>query len=526
MPNLRIDNRPVEVPPGATLLDAARRLGIEIPALCFLEGCTPSTSCMVCVVKVRNGGAAGDGRLVPSCAARAEDGMQVESETPEVHEARRAALELLLSDHPGDCIALCQSACPAHLNIPLMLRQTAGGDLAAAAETARAALVLPATLGRICTAPCEKVCRRGPHDAPLGIRLLHRRAGDSRLASGAAPLPPRQPATGKRVAIIGAGPTGLAAAWRLLQEGCGCTLFDDHEKPGGMLRYGVPESRLPREVLDAETGLVAGLGAEFRTGVRIGRDLPLAVIQREFDAVLIATGAAKEGEPPALGLGAASHGTQVDHRTHLTSVAGIFSAAGMVAHHQMAVRAVAGGAAAAGCILQFLVGKPVTAPHLSLTTRMGRLDAEETAQLAGDASPEGRLTPSQGEAGGYTAEEARRESLRCMHCDCRKATECKLRHYAAVCDASPSRHRGTRRRFEQDRSHPDIMYEPGKCIACGQCVQIAQRAGEPLGLAFQGRGFGVRVAAPLGGSMADGLRTAAAECVAACPTGALAFKRS
>ena len=131
MPNLRIDNRPVEVPPGATLLDAARRLGIEIPALCFLEGCTPSTSCMVCVVKVRNGGAAGDGRLVPSCAARAEDGMQVESETPEVHEARRTALELLLSDHPGDCIAPCQSTCPAHLNIPLMLRQTAGGDLAA-----------------------------------------------------------------------------------------------------------------------------------------------------------------------------------------------------------------------------------------------------------------------------------------------------------------------------------------------------------------------------------------------------------
>jgi len=293
-----------------------------------------------------------------------------------------------------------------------------------------------------------------------------------------------------------------------------------------MLRYALPESRLPREVLDAETGLVAGLGAEFRMGLCIGRDLPLADIQREFDAVLIATGAAKEGEPPALGLGAASHSTRVDHRTHLTSVAGLFSAAGTAAHHRMAVRAIADGAAAAGCILQFLAGKPVTAPHLPLTTRMGRLDAEETAQLAGGASPEGRLTPSQGEAGGYTAEEARRESLRCMHCDCRKATECKLRQYAAACNASPSRHRGTRRRFEQDRSHPEIVYEPGKCIACGLCVQIAQRAGEPLGLAFQGRGFGVRVAAPLGGSMADGLRTAAAECVAACPTGALAFKRS
>jgi NADH dehydrogenase/NADH:ubiquinone oxidoreductase subunit G len=104
MPRLRIDNRDVEVPEGATILEAARRAGIAIPTLCHLEGLPPSTSCMVCVVKVRR-----PDRLVPSCGAPAEDGMVVESETDEVREARRDALELLLSDHLGDCEAPCRA---------------------------------------------------------------------------------------------------------------------------------------------------------------------------------------------------------------------------------------------------------------------------------------------------------------------------------------------------------------------------------------------------------------------------------
>ena len=118
MPTRRIDNREVEVPAGATVLDAARKLGIEIPTLCHLDGRPALTSCMVCVVKV-----AGRGWLVPACAFRAEDGMEVESQTEPVLRARRAALELLLSDHVGDCEAPCRLACPAGANIPLMIRQ-------------------------------------------------------------------------------------------------------------------------------------------------------------------------------------------------------------------------------------------------------------------------------------------------------------------------------------------------------------------------------------------------------------------
>jgi len=149
MPELVIDGKPIQVPDGATVLEAARALGIAIPALCHRDGFAPSTSCMACVVKDL-----ATGRLIPSCTAPAADGMQIESETEEVRDARRQALELLLSDHPADCLAPCETVCPAGLAIPRMIRQIVAGDVRGAAATAREALVLPATLGRVCPAPC------------------------------------------------------------------------------------------------------------------------------------------------------------------------------------------------------------------------------------------------------------------------------------------------------------------------------------------------------------------------------------
>src|SRR3569833_2021438 len=124
MPTLKIDDREVTVPAGATVLDAARQLGIDVPNLCHMEGCQPNTSCLACVVRV-NGAA----RLVPSCATVAADGMRVESETPAVRKARRTALELLLADHAGDCMAPCQTTCPARMDIPTMIDQINLGEM-------------------------------------------------------------------------------------------------------------------------------------------------------------------------------------------------------------------------------------------------------------------------------------------------------------------------------------------------------------------------------------------------------------
>src|SRR6266498_566069 len=110
---IRIDEHDVQLLAGQTVLDGARKLAIDIPTLCYLEKCGPQTSCLACVVKI-------NGKLVPSCATQATADMVVESETDEVHETRRTALELLFSDHVDDCLSLCYRLCPLGFNIPVM----------------------------------------------------------------------------------------------------------------------------------------------------------------------------------------------------------------------------------------------------------------------------------------------------------------------------------------------------------------------------------------------------------------------
>ena len=207
MPKLTIDNREVEVPGGATILDAAEKLGIDIPTMCFMKGCQPSTSCMVCVVKVE-----GRAVLLPACGTLAEEGMRVVSDCEEVHEARKTALELLLSDHVGDCLGPCHVICPAEMNIPLMIRQIAAGQMRDAIETVKNDIALPAVLGRICPKPCERGCRRAAIDDAVSICLLKRYVADVDLESAKPYSPVCESKQNKRVAVIGAGPAGLAAA--------------------------------------------------------------------------------------------------------------------------------------------------------------------------------------------------------------------------------------------------------------------------------------------------------------------------
>ena len=156
MITLTIDGRSAVVPDGATILEAAESLDIKIPTLCFLKELLPITSCMLCVVKVE-----GRRNLLPACATRAEEGMIIKNNDPDVTSARRACLELLLSDHVGDCMGPCQIACPAGMNIPEMIRHMAAGLYGKAIDTIREHLALPAVTGYICPAPCEKACRRG-----------------------------------------------------------------------------------------------------------------------------------------------------------------------------------------------------------------------------------------------------------------------------------------------------------------------------------------------------------------------------
>jgi len=518
MPKLTIDNQEVSAPPAATILEAARELGIDIPALCYRDGCRAETSCMVCVVRI-----AGRNSLAPSCATVIEEGMVVESQTEAIRDVRRTALELLLSDHLGDCVAPCQVACPAGMNIPQMIRLLAAGRWKEAIETVKAHIALPAVLGRICHRPCERTCRRAFGDGAVGICLLKRYAADVDLASETPYRPALAEESGKDVAIVGAGPAGLAAAYYLRRLGHGCTIFDDHDQPGGMLARGVDGETLPADVLAAEVDTIRKLGVEFRPNTRVGKDPSLDKVMTTGDAVLLAPGVLDEQAAAALGVELDSGGLAVRRGTFETSREGLFAAGDVIQQRKRAVRAVADGREAAAAIDQYLRGRPVEGEARPFSTHIGRpLDGEYERFLAG-ASEAAQSVAAGGEAAGFSEAEARAEARRCLHCDCRKPDACKLRDWSASLEARPSRYRGPRRMFEQSQPDGAVIYEPGKCISCGLCVQIAAESREELGLTFIGRGFDVRVAVPFGRALSEGLTHAAARCAQACPTGALAM---
>lgn len=515
---ITIDEKPVTVPEGATILDAAHALGVEIPTLCFLKELPPLTSCMVCVVKV-----AGRRNLLPSCATKAEEGMVVLSDHPEVTKARRTALELLLSDHVGDCMGPCQVACPAGMDIPEMLRFMSEGRHDKAIETIKRDIALPAVTGYICPAPCEKACRRGQVDEAVAIRLIKRCAAELDLAETSPYRPEILQESSKKVAIVGSGPAGLAAAYYLRREGIACTVFDDREKPGGMLRYGVPEKELPRPVLDAEIGQIQGLGVVFRQQVRVGRDISMEEVRKTFDAVFLGIGKTSSGDIEALGFDKGSETFTVDQNTFQTGIPGVFAGGDARREQKMAVRSLADGKKAAHSILRFLDNEPGIGAVRPFNTRMGRLDPRELELFSGSAGNTER-TKSVNRSKSLDKEEASKEASFCLHCDCRKASSCKLRVFAQAYDAKASRYKGKSRPFVRHDDHPDLIYEPGKCISCGICVRITERRREELGLTFIGRGFDVKVAVPFDKSILKGLTGPVDEIVNACPTGALAFK--
>jgi ferredoxin len=508
MLHITIDGRPLEVAEGSTVLQAARQAGIEIPTLCDRGdegGDKPAlTTCMVCVVRVN-----GSSRLVPSCATRVADQMSIESATPDVLHARRTALELLLSDHEGPCVAPCQSVCPAHMHIDRMLDQIAAEDWAGAIRTIKADIPLPAVLGRICPELCEKGCRRKNLDAAVSICRLKREAADRDLASAASYRPEVLLASGKRVAIIGAGPAGLSAAYYLAQAGHACVLFDRHAEVGGSLLNRTTPEELPREVLAAEVAQIQALGVPFK----LGQAADAQELRGQYDAVLIAAGPKSP--------------VKTDRQTGQTAVDGIFAtgaAAGGALKY--AVQAVGDGHFAARAIIAYLAGLPPLqrAPDWNCS---GPAPARsELAQRAAEVC----CDPRDDSPTASNADWAARQADRCLRCGCAKADGCTLREVAAALDADPNAYHGDP---SPQRRPPmpvltgtladgrTITLDNGKCIACGKCVAIAQEAGEPCGLAWIGRGFAVHLAPALGVDLAVALARSADECARACPTAAL-----
>jgi len=517
--SITIDNTVVEVAPGQSVLSAARSIGMDIPTLCYLEKCGPLNSCQVCLVKI-------NGKLVPSCGTRVEPGMVVQSETQEIHEARRTALELLFSDHVGDCLSPCHRLCPLGLNIPVMLRQIQSDQVDEAILTMRSALPLGGVLGRLCHHPCEQGCRRGNWDSPAAIRDMEKHVSDvdrNRGDDAKTPsyVPTRKAPSGKTVAVIGAGPAGLAASWYLARNGHAVTLLDRNTSAGGTLRQ-VSQETLPPEVLDAEIELLTRFGVELRLGVTLGNQVRLDELGQSFDAILLTVGETQPNQAFLQGIPMSGPLIITDPNTCQTAVPKIFSAGSAVRPAKQLVRAMTEGRAAADCIHRFLNGQPARRAEKVFSSVMGRLSPGELRDLLRTTRDGARVSPCD-RCAGHTREEAMAESARCMHCDCRSSGNCVLQHYAQSYGADANRFRAERRVFDQQLQPGGVVFEPGKCILCGICVKLTELAREPLGLAFIGRGFDVRVSAPFNQAIEDGLQLVAEECVKHCPTGALAF---
>ncbi len=195
-----------------------------------------------------------------------------------------------LGERKEDLRAPCQAACPVGTNAGLYVSLIAQGRYDEALQVAAEPNPFPCICGRVCTAPCEDACRRGEFDAPIAIRDLKRFATDHGTPTPRKVTPPKV-TYDERVAIVGAGPTGLSAAYYLARRGYQVTIFDAMPVAGGMMGVGIPDYRLPRAELNRDIDAIRALGVDIRLNTAIGRDFSLDELQASYDAVLLAVGA-------------------------------------------------------------------------------------------------------------------------------------------------------------------------------------------------------------------------------------------
>ncbi len=265
-----------------TLLDNILESGVYIPHLCHNKELESYGGCGLCIVEVE-----GSRKPLRACSVTVSEGMSVITHTPELEKSRKATLSLIMSDHSGDCKAPCYMACPTHQDIQAYVGLIANGDEKKALEIIKQDNPLPASIGRVCPHPCEAKCRRNYLEGAVSICALKRFASDSYMDY----IPECKEKNGKKVAVVGAGPAGLSCAYFLAIKGYSVTVFESQNKGGGMLRYGIPAYRLPKDVLDKEIENISVMGVEFCYGKSLGKDFTVEELKKEYDAVFVGIGA-------------------------------------------------------------------------------------------------------------------------------------------------------------------------------------------------------------------------------------------
>ena len=287
---ISLNGKTVDGIKGETIYECATRHGYDIPTLCHDPRIEPYSSCYVCVVEVT-----GMRGHQPSCSTFITPGMEVVTDSEDLKKSRKTALDLLLSNHYADCMAPCKQTCPAGVDVQGYISLIDKGRYSDAVALIKETNPLPAICGRVCVRPCEAACRRNlmEEGAAVGIDYLKRFASDADLASADKYVPNLKPATGKKVAVIGAGPGGLSTAWFLRLEGHDVEIFESAPKPGGWLRFGIPEYRLPNDLLDMEVKNITDLGVKIHYNQRLGENLSYETVQKNFDATVLTIGSQK-----------------------------------------------------------------------------------------------------------------------------------------------------------------------------------------------------------------------------------------
>jgi len=287
MLNIIINDKITKGIEGETILSVANREGIEIPTLCNDPRLEPYSSCYVCVVEVE-----GMRGMQPSCSTRITEGMKIKTHSEKVLKSRKTALDLMLSNHYADCTGPCKQTCPAGVDVQGYISLIEKGLHSEAIAVIKETNPLPAICGRVCVRPCEVACRRNFLDegAAVGIDYLKRFAADYDLSSPEKYRPQIKSDTGKKIAVIGAGPGGLSAAFFLRKEGHSVDIFEASPAAGGWLRYGIPEYRLPNNLLQREVDNITEMGVNIQYNQRLGENISYKELKEKYNATILAIG--------------------------------------------------------------------------------------------------------------------------------------------------------------------------------------------------------------------------------------------
>ena len=285
--HLTINEQDITAEDGITILEAARRADIHIPTLCFVKGREDGAPCRICVVQIE-----GRDEFVHACTTQVADGQKITTNSPELASYRKERLALLAGIHFGDCKAPCNLTCPGQINVQGYIAHVSKGEYEEALRLVMERNPLPFSVGRVCPRFCETRCRRILVDEPVSINHLKRFVADWCMANDIDLKLRKAPSTGKRVAVIGGGPAGLTAAYYLALKGHEATIYEAMPQLGGMVRYGIPAYKIPRDVLDYEINTILRLGVSVKLNQRWGVDFTLEDLRNSgYDAIFIGTGA-------------------------------------------------------------------------------------------------------------------------------------------------------------------------------------------------------------------------------------------